>query len=114
MSRVLHLKRLLSKVILSDCSTSVETYFSIYLTFLGGRKGVLEFELLPSGLSGRHSTTQAKPPALFCFSYFSHRVLSFCTGLASDIDLHIYAFHIAGITDTCHYAGFIGFVVGSN
>jgi hypothetical protein len=38
---------------------------------------VLGFELRVSHLLGRHGTTWAMPPALFCFSYFLGRVLHF-------------------------------------
>jgi hypothetical protein len=36
------------------------------------------FELRASCLLGGHSTTWATPPALFCFSCFSHRISYFC------------------------------------
>jgi hypothetical protein len=39
---------------------------------------VLEFELRTLSLLNWYSTTQAIPPVLFCFSYFSGRVSSFC------------------------------------
>jgi hypothetical protein len=39
---------------------------------------VLGFELRVSHLLGRYCTTWVMLPALFCFSYFSDRVLHFC------------------------------------
>jgi hypothetical protein len=50
--------------------------FGIYLFLV-----VLGFEFGASCLLGRHSSTQATPPALFCVGFFRDRVLStICLG----------------------------------
>jgi hypothetical protein len=55
---------------------------------------VLGFELRASCLLDRITTwnqlLEAFPRALFCCSYFSYRVSSFCSGLALVLDLPIY------------------------
>jgi hypothetical protein len=57
----------------------------------------MELELRALLLLGRFSTTYATLPALFCFSYFSGRVLCFCPGLAWTTILLSKASHVAGI-----------------
>jgi hypothetical protein len=52
--------------------------------------GILGFELRASHLLGRHSKHLSLSPALFCFSYFSGRVLCFCPGPASGSNPLIY------------------------
>jgi hypothetical protein len=49
---------------------------------------VVGFELRASCLLDQGSDTH--PPALFCFSYFLSKFLSFCPGLASDCDFPTY------------------------
>jgi hypothetical protein len=44
-------------------------------------------QLTASCLPGQSTATWTMPPALFSFSYFSDRVLHFCTGPALDCDL---------------------------
>jgi hypothetical protein len=55
------------------------------------------------GRCSRHGST-AVPPALFCLSCFSGRVLCFCLGPASDCHPSTYASCIAGITSIYHHA----------
>jgi hypothetical protein len=45
---------------------------------------VLGFELRALQLLGSCSATRVTPPVLFCFSYFSDKVLHFCLELALD------------------------------
>jgi hypothetical protein len=52
-------------------------YFSLKDFFLRE-----QFEHRVSSLLGRYSSTCAIPPALFCFSYFSNRVLNCLFSLA--------------------------------
>jgi hypothetical protein len=42
---------------------------------------------------------EPQPPAFFALGYFSHRVLRFCPGLASNHDPPTYASFVAGVTD---------------
>jgi hypothetical protein len=64
----------------------------------------LEFELL----LGTRFTTWARLPALFCFSYFSGRVLCFCLWLALNLDPPTYASQVAGMTVVCQHTWPVG------
>jgi hypothetical protein len=60
-----------------------------------------------SFLLDRCSTTWAMPTALFCFSYFSDRILSFCLEWVLNYNSFTYAFFVAWITGMGHYAWLI-------
>jgi hypothetical protein len=74
--------------------------FFLLLLFFDGTMAWTQDPVLATQLA---LTLSHAPPDLFC-SYFSGRVSSFCSGLASDCDLPTYPSHIAGITGVCHYA----------
>jgi hypothetical protein len=59
-------------------------------------------------LLGRCSTTGVIPPALFCFSYFSGRLLCFYLGWPWTVILLPVASHVAGMTGTCHHTRLVG------
>jgi hypothetical protein len=61
---------------------------------------ILEFELKALHLLGRHSTTWAMSPALFCFSYFSESCFYCQPGLQSSYTVSC----IAGMTCTHYHA----------
>jgi hypothetical protein len=58
---------------------------------------VVGFELSTLCLLGKCSITQVKPPAPFCFSYFSDRMLDFYLGCPQTSILLISVSQVAGI-----------------